>query len=329
VLEFGHPPVAQRHRETDCSAVREGGLNSVEWVGDTLRPGVETVQLHDGVSLVLSSIELGEECAFHHVEFEDVFAIGFHLKGGAQFDMDGKRFETLPLEVHAGAAPRTSASTFILPAHGFRTVSLRFAPDVARDLLHRHGLGDTGMAAMVERAQDTASAMRLGSLDPTGISMIESMFASPIRGAGRTLFLESCALGLLAALVDSCATSAGVTGLQPLERGLREARAYLDAHLGSPPSILQLARIAGINDFKLKRSFKAAFGTTIHGYVRQRRMEQAATDLYAGLSVAAAAAKVGYECPRCFADAFRRQFGVLPSEVTRSVVGKTPAHHGR
>lgn len=298
------------------------------WQRGSNSPGVEAVELRDGISLILSNIDPLEDCAFHHVEPEDVFAIAFHVKGGSRFDMDGRTFETLPLEVHAGAAPRASTSTFILPAHGFRTVSLRFAPDAAADLLDRHGLKGSGLSTMIDQARSEVSTARLGTLDPASVAIIDAMFEAPIGGAGRSLFLESCALGLLAAQVDALAPKTRLSSTPLIERGLVEARAYLDAHLDAPPSILQLARIVGINDFKLKRMFKAAFGTTIYGYVRQRRMERAAADLYAGLSVANVAARVGYECPRCFAGAFRRHFGVLPSEVMRSVLADNPARTG-
>lgn len=46
------------------------------------------------------------------------------------------------------------------------------------------------------------------------------------------------------------------------DRVLFEVRDYLDSHLDDPPGIVQLARLFGINDFKLKRAFKEAFGTT-------------------------------------------------------------------
>lgn len=147
---------------------------------------VETLSLRDGVTLVLSDIALGEECEFHHVEAEDVFAIGFHLKGGSRFDMEGRRFDTRPLEVHAGAAPRTATSSFVLPRHGFRTMSLRFSPDAAQDLLARHGLQRSGLAAMVAHAGQAVSATRLAPLDPAGVAMIEAMFAAPYSGAGRS-----------------------------------------------------------------------------------------------------------------------------------------------
>jgi len=289
---------------------------------------VETLKLRPGVTLVLSDINSGDECAFHHVEPEDVFAIGFHLKGGSRFDMEGTQFDTKPLEVHAGAAPRAATSSFVLPAHGFRTMSLRFAPEAAQELLARHGLANSSLTTMIAQVGQTVSAMRLAPLDRAGVAMLEAMFTTPYSGAGRSLFLESCALGLLAAQIDAARPGAHASETSTAERGLVEARSYLDAHLNDPPGIVQLARIAGMNDFKLKRAFKAAFGTTVFGYVRQRRMERAASDLHAGLSVAGAAHQAGYECPRCFSDGFRRHFGTLPSEVMRAALAEIPARHG-
>ncbi|NLR73375.1 helix-turn-helix transcriptional regulator [Novosphingobium sp. ERN07] len=288
----------------------------------------ETLELRDGLTMVLSDIAPGEECSYHFVEPEDVFGIGFHLKGGTRFDMDGTRFATQPLEVHAGAAPRSSGSVFVLPSHGFKTVSLRFSLDAAQDLIERHSLGMTPLAQMIARAGDTVSARRLSSLDPAGVAMVETMFANPYAGAGRSLYLESCAIGLLAGQIDALAGAGKPFPTPAWERGMVEVRAYLDAHLDDPPSIVELARMFGINDFKLKRAFKSSFGTTIFGYVRQRRLERAVGDLNSGLTVAAAAEQAGYECPRCFADAFRRHFGMLPSEMTRSSAVETPARHG-
>jgi AraC family transcriptional regulator, transcriptional activator of the genes for pyochelin and ferripyochelin receptors len=59
--------------------------------------------------------------------------------------------------------------------------------------------------------------------------------------------------------------------------------------------------------------------------VRQRRMERAAAQLHAGSSVSRAASAAGYACPRCFADAFRRHFGTVPSAMTRAASGQAPA----
>ncbi len=288
---------------------------------------VETLRLREGFDLVLSRVD-GNDRPFHFEEPGDVVGVGFHLRGGAAFDLEGARFDTQPLDVWAGAAPRGSCSAFRLPKHGFHTVSLRFAPDAMRDLLERNGGSGGVLHQMARFAHARVAVSRLAPLDAEAARRVEAMFATPYTGAARALFLESSALGLLAAQIDAAARSTTPTQDLAKERHMHTARAWLDAHLDDPPSIIELARIVGINDFKLKRSFKATFGTTVFGYVRQRRMERAATNLRGGMSVIEAAHTCGYVCPRCFAHAFRRHFGLLPSEVTRAARRHTPASTG-
>lgn len=296
---------------------------SARWSTST----VETLALRDGLDLVLSRIDAAT-CPYHFEEPDDVFGIGFHLKGGAAFDMEGERFETRPLDVWGGAAPRGSSSNFRLPRQGFHTVSLRFSPDAIRDLLERHGQRGSVLDNMARMAHGQVSVARLAPLDTVSARLVEAMFATPYIGAARTLFLESCALGLLAAQIDAHSRTAPSLRDHADNARMQEARAWLDARLDDPPSIIELARLVGINDFKLKRSFKVAFGTTVFGYVRQRRMERAASQLNAGLAVANAAHDAGYACPRCFADAFRRHYGMLPSEMGRTPLAIAPACYG-
>lgn len=296
---------------------------TARWSGSS----VETLPVRSGFDLVLSRID-GDTCPFHFEEPDDVFGLGFHLKGGATFDMEGERFETRPLDVWAGAAPRGSSSTFSLPTTGFHTVSLRFAPDAIGDLLGQYGAQGGLLHEMAHIASSQVSVSRLAPLDATAAQLVGAMFTTPYKGAARTLFLESCALGLLAAQIDAAAHPYIPARDLAERRQMEQARTCLDHHLDDPPSIIALARIVGVNDFKLKRSFKSAFGTTVFGYVRQRRMERAATHLHEGRSVAASAEAAGYICPRCFADAFRRHFGILPSEVRHAALAEVPARHG-
>lgn len=287
---------------------------------------VETLRIRDGVDLVLSRIAPTEACDYHFVEPEDVFGIGFHLKGGARFDMEGEVFATRPLDVWAGAAPRGARSTFRLPAAGFQTVSVRFAPEAVRELVDRLGRGGL-LDDMVRMSEQAVATARLAPLNADAARTVAAMFTCPYTGAARTLFLESCALALIAAQLEAASRTRPGPRARADARRMSQARAWLDAHLDAPPSIVELARIVGINDFKLKQAFKAAFGTTVFGYVRQRRMERAAAHLHGGMSVSAAAAAAGYDCPRCFADAFRRHFGILPSEVSRAALQNSRAPH--
>lgn len=308
-------------------ALHEVSPWSVGQAAASRRGPIESLSLRDGMTLMLSRFEAREVRRFHHVELQDVFAIGFHLRGDAQFTMGDATVATRPLDVWAGTGPRSSTSLFSLPEHGFCTVSLRFTPAAANEFIESHGADDTPLANVARISSEELIATRLVSLDTAGAQTVEAMLTAPYTGSARRLFLESGALALLAAQVEDHSRNseqrAAVLRL-PIRQRLMQARTILQQSLVEPPSIIALARIVGINEFDLKRGFKQLFGTTVFGYVRRCRMERAAVDLQAGLPVAQAAAAVGYQCPRCFADAFRRHHGVLPSEVTRRTIAKLP-----
>lgn len=291
------------------------------------REWVETLPLRPGLSLILSRYEAGEVRNFRHVEPDDMFGIGFHLKGGSRFSVEDSCFETQPFEAWAGTAPRGAESTFRLPEHGFRTVVLRFAPAALQDLLPWQGPDTRGLREMARFASERVVFERQAPVDRWTCQYLEAMFDTQYTGAARTLFLESGALGLLANQLDKASqreapTNANVSAT--LRRRLVTAKDYLDAHFADPPTIRALARIAGTNEFSLKRGFRLVFGVTVFGYVRQRRMEVAMARLRAGRSVLDTAEAAGYACPRSFALAFRRHFGTLPSAVSRHLPTETP-----
>ena len=103
-----------------------------------------------------------------------------------------------------------------------------------------------------------------------------------------------------------------------LERIYR-ARDILVQDLEQPPSLLELAQQAEMNDFKLKRGFRHVFGTTVFGYLHQCRMEKAQQLLETNAdSIAQVAQTVGYASPSQFSAAFKRKFGISPKAYKSS-----------
>ena len=47
---------------------------------------------------------------------------------------------------------------------------------------------------------------------------------------------------------------------------------YLTQRMDDPPSLVELARKVGINDYKLKVGFREVFGTTVYKYLHTHRM---------------------------------------------------------
>ncbi|MBX2922559.1 MAG: helix-turn-helix transcriptional regulator [Chitinophagaceae bacterium] len=97
---------------------------------------------------------------------------------------------------------------------------------------------------------------------------------------------------------------------------IKVAKAILEESYNTPPTIKQLARMAGVNEFKLKKGFKALFQCTIHEYVLKFRMEKA-NQLVRGqsLQMREVAMELGYKNPSHFSAAFKKHFGFLPTEM--------------
>lgn len=137
------------------------------------------------------------------------------------------------------------------------------------------------------------------------------------------LHTESLVLGLLAELLAPDAATDHVTGIGIGARVAREKRAALDeamdilrTELLDPPTIAQLARRVGLNEFYLTAGFRERFGMSIADCARTLRMTLARGLIEReGHSVQQAAVAVGFSNPSHFAAAFRRVHGCLPSRL--------------
>ncbi len=139
--------------------------------------------------------------------------------------------------------------------------------------------------------------------------------------AGR-LALESLALRWLAELLAqpalhrdrTCAAQCPTAD----EQAVRSAARVLEEHLDAEHSIVQLSRRVHLNEFKLKRGFRVVYGTTIMGYLRDKRMQRAAELLQSGPhSVMEVAGLVGYTNASHFARAFKAAHGILPKRYQK------------
>lgn len=98
-----------------------------------------------------------------------------------------------------------------------------------------------------------------------------------------------------------------------LER-IAYARDFVVDHVDNPPSLSELARIVGINEYKLKRGFKEVFHTTVFGYLSDYRLNMARLTLTdSSKTVSEIAYDLGYSSPQHFSTAFKKKFGVSPS----------------
>lgn len=94
------------------------------------------------------------------------------------------------------------------------------------------------------------------------------------------------------------------------------ARDYLLQHMENPPALNELSRIAGINEYKLKKGFKEIFNRTVFEYLAENRLEMARKHLLdRSKPITEIAFELGYSSVQHFSAAFRKKFGVSPRKI--------------
>lgn len=84
----------------------------------------------------------------------------------------------------------------------------------------------------------------------------------------------------------------------------------------APPTIVDLAAYTQMSVSKLKSSFKQVYGTGIYEYFQKNRMRKAKSMLSShGYTVKEVGLKLGYTNLSNFSLAFKKEFGLLPSQL--------------
>jgi len=93
---------------------------------------------------------------------------------------------------------------------------------------------------------------------------------------------------------------------------------YIESHLDESITLDDIASACCVSRYHLLRSFGLVTGTAVIGYLRARRLSEAARKLAAGASdILSVALDAGYNSHEAFTRAFREQFGQTP-EATRA-----------
>lgn len=150
--------------------------------------------------------------------------------------------------------------------------------------------------------------------------VLQQILHCPFSGMTKRIYLESKVWELMALLLDQELTQCPKNPGEPLLKQddvdrIHYAREILQQQFDNPPSLLELARQAGLNDCTLKRGFRQVFGTTAFGYLHEYRLERARQLLEEGhLNVSEVARRIGFVNRSHFAAAFRKKFGFSPKE---------------
>jgi AraC family transcriptional regulator len=104
--------------------------------------------------------------------------------------------------------------------------------------------------------------------------------------------------------------------LNPQANPVAKALWYIENNFAGELMLDEIANVAGVSRYHVSRAVGEAIGRPITGYVRGRRLTEAAKALASGgTDILTVALEVGYGSHEAFTRAFREQFGQTPESV--------------
>jgi AraC-like DNA-binding protein len=209
---------------------------------------------------------------------------------------------------------------------GMEIVSLSFTKDRFLELAENNG-------EVLDRFGEDVAGNRIVFLNsqcnqPITVNMLRVLTEirnCQFQGGIKKLFLQSKVLELLALQCEQFERSDWGIGPAALNISASDrekiyyARDLLLGAVQHPPSLQELSRKAGLNEFKLKNGFKKVFDNTVFGYLNDHRLDQARQLLLQqnNRSLSDIADELGYSSPQHFSNAFRKKFGVTPGKARK------------
>ena len=130
------------------------------------------------------------------------------------------------------------------------------------------------------------------------------------------LLADTCVLQLMVALnrdlLKAPAQPGGVS--YRFDPKMEEVTHYIREHLTEELSVDRLAGVFFLSRYYLMHRFKAVYGCTLHQYIRQKRLQQAAEQIRRGVPILKAAEEAGFGDYSVFLRAFRSTYGRSPRE---------------
>ena len=272
----------------------------------------------DGLEINHVRTDFKDYFHFDNINKSGVVNLSFNLQGDYEIHQWGQTYDVKQGQ-HNLIHSKGYSNTFYNKKLVGETFDIKFSPEafykIAKD-------GNDTLKQFLERMiKDEPVVLSTTSLfiHPDLYTAIRSILECSYSGEMKKLFLLSKSIEILVLQAETydkyLKNKAVYTKYQSDQEQLQFAKAYVEQNIATPPSLSQLARKAGINEYKLKRGFKELFGTTVFGYLSNIRLEKAKTQLLQGnKTIGEIAFDLGYSSSQHFSKAFKKKFGITPSQ---------------
>lgn len=187
-------------------------------------------------------------------------------------------------------------------------------------LIDRHSILHERFVREIEKGRFTSFSTEDMSVTPEMRKVISDIRECRHTGELKRLHTESKILELLMYQLEQLRNDTGSSRQEIFKTSdyerLEQAKSILNERYVDPPTHRELAKEILLNEFKLRTGFKEYYGVTIYDYITRLRMEKARKLLLEErMSIYEISGLSGFKHQANFSKAFKKYFGLLPSEV--------------
>ncbi|UVD79054.1 AraC family transcriptional regulator [Myroides albus] len=302
----------------DGIEVKQSTMNSALAKGDTMEIFLEGIHITFGDTFFKKPIVVEFESNFETIEMH--FALkGSNLARTSNISSD----IAFKANQHNILYGNRISGKMDWSSEYFETCEINIAPVFFEKFLpDTHGVFDH-FRNLLSKGQSGLFSESHRIITPDMYDIIHQIKYCQRKGTFKRMFIESKVLELLLLQLEQFTTDTPSLGYSLRKADidkLHAVREYITSHLDSTDTLLDLAHRVGTNDFLLKKGFKELFGTTVFGYWNNVKMQTANRLLNQGdYSITEIAHMVGYSNARHFSTAFKRKYGIVPSQIKNRV----------
>lgn len=277
---------------------------------------MEKVHIQDGFLLLKTKYKFHQHTQIEAQQYETKFVIAMSLKGNSTYT-NTKDNKIVPFK-----EGYTTISLFE-NTKGYREFEeqeieqIRFILD--EDFIKRN----LQESLLKKYFIQSDKYLNLIKFSPTLIEsqiIIDEILNCQLQGELKKIYLQSKSLELLHIELSKLETKENKIMLDSYDKeAIYKAKKILIQNMQNPPSIVELAKLVHINEFKLKAGFKEIFQTSPYKLLLKYKLNEAKNMLQTGeYNINEVANLIGYKYASNFTTAFFKEYGLKPIDIMKS-----------
>lgn len=240
------------------------------------------------------------------------------LKNSNRKNLKGQPKIHIREDQYASFYTQPTAYTTLIEEHKeFRMLALFYSPQLLQELTpyfpELKSIIGSGLTTMITRKPFW--------IPFSSKEIINQILNYPYNESSRQFYFDLKVRELLYQILESSFNRKGTDlHFTPWEVSkIHKAKDILKEHIAKkPPSIRELSKLVALNEYKLKRGFHQYFNAGMAQWVQEQKMQHSKElILNTNRPIKEICALVGYPLTTNFITAFRKHFGMTPSELRR------------